>query len=185
MKLQHKYNKVLFALLKRTLNDEFFKGKIHMNLSKDSPSNEFNEVLEQWISRSTDENPHMGHVCFKSHYRVDPLLELDNFKDVMDSSSRNIDFLNHKLGRTFVVFSKMNFLSEDPDVYSLIDWENVFLSLLSMKVAFKTIVCICDQKFFNNLVITLQEEKFMDDISMEYGFYQTSEYKVPLLRSSG
>jgi hypothetical protein len=24
MKLQHKYNKVLFALLKRTLNDDFF-----------------------------------------------------------------------------------------------------------------------------------------------------------------
>jgi hypothetical protein len=57
MKLQHKYNKVLFVLLERTLSDDFFKGKIHMNLSKDPPSNEFNEVLEQWISRSVDINP--------------------------------------------------------------------------------------------------------------------------------
>jgi hypothetical protein len=40
-----------------------------------------------------------------------------------------------------------------------------------MKVAFKAIICICDQKSFNNLVITLQEEDFMDDISMEYKFY--------------
>jgi hypothetical protein len=46
IKLQHKYNKVLFALLERTLIDDFFKGKIHMNSSKDPPSNEFNEVLE-------------------------------------------------------------------------------------------------------------------------------------------
>jgi hypothetical protein len=35
MKLQHNYNKVLFVLLERTLNDDFFKGKIHMNPSKD------------------------------------------------------------------------------------------------------------------------------------------------------
>ncbi len=46
MKLQHKCNKVLFALLKRTLNDDFFKGKIHMNPSNDPPFDEFNEVLE-------------------------------------------------------------------------------------------------------------------------------------------
>ncbi len=57
MKLQHKYNKVLFALLEKTLNDDFFKGKICMNLSKDPPSNEFNEVLKEWISRSIDINP--------------------------------------------------------------------------------------------------------------------------------
>jgi hypothetical protein len=46
MKLQHKYNKVLFVLLERTLNDDFIKGKICMNSSKDPPSDEFNEVLE-------------------------------------------------------------------------------------------------------------------------------------------
>jgi hypothetical protein len=40
-----------------------------------------------------------------------------------------------------------------------------------MKVTFKTIVYICDQKPFSNLVITFQEEDFMDDISMEYKFY--------------
>jgi hypothetical protein len=57
MKLQHKYNKVLFVLLERMLNDDFFKGKICMNLSKDLPFNEFNKVLEQWISRSTNKNP--------------------------------------------------------------------------------------------------------------------------------
>ncbi len=57
MKLQHEYNKVLFVLLERTLNDDFFKGKIHMNLSKDPPFNECNKVLEEWISRLTDANP--------------------------------------------------------------------------------------------------------------------------------
>ncbi len=46
MKLQHKYNKVLFAILERTLSNDFVKGKIHMNLFKDSPSEEFNEVLK-------------------------------------------------------------------------------------------------------------------------------------------
>ncbi len=46
MKLQHKHNKVLFALLAKTLSDDFFKEKICMNLSKDPPSNEFNKVLE-------------------------------------------------------------------------------------------------------------------------------------------
>jgi len=56
MKLKHKYNKVLFALLEKTLSDDFFKGKIHMNLSKDPPFDEFNEVLEEWISRSIDGN---------------------------------------------------------------------------------------------------------------------------------
>ncbi len=33
-------------LLEKMLNDDFFKGKIRKNLSKDPPSNEFNEVLE-------------------------------------------------------------------------------------------------------------------------------------------
>jgi hypothetical protein len=32
---------VLFAILERTLNDDFFKEKIHMNPSKDPPSDEF------------------------------------------------------------------------------------------------------------------------------------------------
>jgi hypothetical protein len=57
MKLQHKYNKVLFALLERMLINDFFQGKIHMNPSKDPPSNDFNEVFEEWISKSIDRNP--------------------------------------------------------------------------------------------------------------------------------
>jgi hypothetical protein len=69
------------------------------------------------------------------------------------------------------VFSTTNSLSEDLNIYFLIDWKNVLSNLLSMKVGFKIIVCICDQKFFNNLVVTFQEEDFMDDISMEYTFY--------------
>jgi hypothetical protein len=56
-KLQHKYNKLLFVLLEKTLNNDFFKGKIYMNLFEDLPSNEFNKVLEEWISRSIDANP--------------------------------------------------------------------------------------------------------------------------------
>jgi len=46
IKLQHKYNKVLFALLEKTLIDDFFKGKIHMNPSKDPPFDEFNKVFK-------------------------------------------------------------------------------------------------------------------------------------------
>jgi hypothetical protein len=57
MKLQHKYNKVLFVLLERTLNNDFFKGKICMNPFKDPPFEEFNEIIEEWISRSIDGNP--------------------------------------------------------------------------------------------------------------------------------
>jgi hypothetical protein len=44
-----------------------------------------------------------------------------------------------------------------------------------MKVTFKVVVCICDEKFFNNLVVTLQEEGISNKISMEYGFYQASK----------
>jgi hypothetical protein len=33
------------------LTDDFFKGKTYMNPPKDPPFDEFNEVLEQWISR--------------------------------------------------------------------------------------------------------------------------------------
>jgi len=126
----------------------------------------------------------MGLVCLELHYKVDPLLELDNLKDVMDGSSRNVDFLNHKSMRTFAMFSTTNYLSEDLDVYSLIDWKSVISSLLSMKVAFKAIVYICNQIFFNNLVVTFQKEDFMDDIFMEYEFYKASKQVVLLLRSS-
>ncbi len=177
MKLQHKYNKVLFVLLERTLNNDFFSGKIHMNLSKDPPSNEFNKAFEHWISRDTNENPQMGLVHLELHYKVDPLLELYSLKDDVDNSSRN--FLNHKSRKTFVVILIMNSLSKDLYVCSLIDQKSVVSSLLSMKVGFKTIVCICDQKSFKNLVVTLQGEDFID-ISMEYGFYQASKQEVPL-----
>jgi hypothetical protein len=44
-----------------------------------------------------------------------------------------------------------------------------------MKVTFKTIICICDQKSFDNLVVTLQEEGILGDIYMVYGFYQASK----------
>jgi hypothetical protein len=70
-------------------------------------------------------------------------MELDNLKDLVEKISRNVNFLNHKLGKTFVLFSKMNYLNEDPDVCSLTNWKSVILSL-SMKVTFKTIVYICD-----------------------------------------
>jgi len=93
--------------------------------------------------------------ALKLHYRVDLLLEFDILKDVVESSSRNVDFLNHKLGRTFVVFLITNSLRKDLNICSLINWKNVFSSLLSMKVSFKAIVYICNQIFFNNLVVTL------------------------------
>jgi hypothetical protein len=88
------------------------------------------------------------------HYRMDPLLERDNLKDVVNSCSRNVNFLNNNLA-TFVLFSTTNSLSEDLNICFLIDWRNVLLNLFFMKVIFKAIVCICDQKSFNNLVITL------------------------------
>jgi hypothetical protein len=90
----------------------------------------------------------MDLVRLESHYRVDPLLEFDNLKDVVDGSSRNV-FSNHKLRRTFVVFLTTNFLSENPNIYFLTDWKNVLSSLLSMKVVFKAIVCISNQKCRN------------------------------------
>jgi hypothetical protein len=121
MKLQRKYSKVLFALLEMMLRDDFLKGKICINLFKDPPSNEFNEVLEEWISRSIIENPHMGLVRFKSHYRVNPFLELDSLKDIVDNFSRNVDFLGNKFGRIFAIFFTIIFLIEDPYVCSQID----------------------------------------------------------------
>jgi hypothetical protein len=150
VKLQHKYSKVLFALLEKMLSDDFFKGKIHMNLSKDPPF----EVFEEWILRLIDGNPQIGLVGLELHYRVNPLLKLDNLKDVVDGSLRNVNFQKSKFGRIFVVFLTTNSLTEDIDVCSQIDWKSVLSSLLSMKVCFKAIVCICDQKSFNNLVIT-------------------------------
>ncbi len=143
-------------LLERTLNDDFFKRKIHMNPSKDPPFDEFDKVFKEWISRSTNGNPQIDLVHLKSHYRVNPLLELDNLNDIVDDFSRNVDFLSNKFGRIFDVFSITNSLNEDQDVYSQIDWKNMLLSLLSMKIYSKTIVCICNQKSFNNLVVTLQ-----------------------------
>jgi hypothetical protein len=104
----------------------------------------------------------------ESHYKVDPFLEFNGLKDVMDESSKNVDVLSSKFGRIFVVFLTMNSLSEDPNIYFQTDWKNVLLNLLSMKVAFKAIVSICNQKYFNNLVVTVQEEGFMDNISMQY-----------------
>jgi hypothetical protein len=56
MNLPHKYSKV-FVMLERMLSNDFFKGKIRMNTSKDPPFDEFNEVFEEWISRSTNKNP--------------------------------------------------------------------------------------------------------------------------------
>jgi hypothetical protein len=56
MKLQHN-SKVLFALLERTISDDFFKGKICMNSSKDPPFDVFNKVFEKWISRFVKGNP--------------------------------------------------------------------------------------------------------------------------------
>lgn len=94
-KLQHKYNKLLFVLLERIITNDFFKGKSR---------NEFNEVIEHWISRFANKDPQMGLVCFELHYTMDILLELDNLKDIVDDCSRNVNFMNNKLGRTFVVF---------------------------------------------------------------------------------
>jgi hypothetical protein len=86
----------------------------------------------------------MGPMCLESHYNVDPLLELDNLKDVVHDSSRNVDFLNNKSRRTFTMFLIMNSIREDPNVCCLIDWKSVFSSLLFMKITFKAIVYICD-----------------------------------------
>ncbi len=82
---------------------------------------------------------------------MDPLLELDSLKDVVDDFSRNVNFLNNKSRRIFVLLLTMNSLSKDLDVCFVIDWKSVFLNLLSMKVIFKAIVYICfvlDYKFF-------------------------------------
>jgi hypothetical protein len=126
-------------------------------------------------SRCTDGNPQMGHVCLESQYRVDPLLEFDNLKDIVDDYSRNVDFLNNKSRKTFVVFSTMNSLNKDLDVCSFIDYKSVLSSLLCMKITFKVIAFIYDQKSFNNLIVTLHEKDFKDDISMVYKIYQVSK----------
>jgi hypothetical protein len=54
----------------------------------------------------------------ESHYRVDPFLEFNSLKDVVDKYSRNVDVLSSKSGRIFIVFLIMNSLNEDPNVYS-------------------------------------------------------------------
>ncbi len=38
----------------------------------------------------------MGLMCITSHYNMDPLLEFDNLKDVVDGCSRNVNFMNNK-----------------------------------------------------------------------------------------
>jgi hypothetical protein len=85
----------------------------------------------------------MGPMSLKLHYRVDPLLEHDNLKDAVEGSSKNVNFLNNKLGKMLCSLT-MNSLNKDLDVYFLTNWKSVFSSLLSMKVAFKAIVYICD-----------------------------------------
>ncbi len=84
----------------------------------------------------------MGLVHLELHYRVDHLLELDNLKDIVDGCSRNVNFMNNKSKSTFAMFLTMNFLSKNPDICFLTNWKSVLSSLLSMKVAFKVIVCI-------------------------------------------
>ncbi len=85
-----------------------------------------------------------GPMCLKSHHRVDILFELNNIKDVMHSCSRNVNILNNKSGRTFVVFFTTNSLSDDPNIYFFANKKSFFLNFLSMKVTFKVIVYICD-----------------------------------------
>ncbi len=60
----------------------------------------------------------MGPMCLQSHCRVDLLLELDNFKDVVEGSLRNVDFLNNSR-KMFAMFFIMNSLNEDPDICSV------------------------------------------------------------------
>jgi len=93
---------------------------------------------------------HILALCASTHIiGSNPLLEFNNFKDIVDNFSRNVDFLNNRFGRIFVIFSITNSLEKDLDIYSQIDWKIVLSSLLSMKVTFKVVVCICDQKSFN------------------------------------
>jgi hypothetical protein len=116
---------------------------------------------------------------------VDPLLEFDNLKDIVDDCLRNVDFLNNKSRKTFVVFLTMNSLSKDLDVYSFIDWKSVISSLLCMKITFKGIAFIYDQKSFNNLVVTLHEKDFKDDISMVYKIlpsFQARSFSCEVIR---
>jgi hypothetical protein len=63
---------------------------------------------------STDANPQIGLVRFESHFRVDPFLELNSLKDVVDDCSRNVHFLSSKFGRIFVVFFTMNCFNQGP-----------------------------------------------------------------------
>jgi hypothetical protein len=56
-----------------------------------------------------------------SHYKVNPLLEFNNFKGIMDDFSRNVDFLSNRFVRIFVIFLITNSLNEDLDVYFQID----------------------------------------------------------------
>ncbi len=66
MKLQHKYNKVLFVPLEKTLSNDFFKGKIHMNPSKDPPFDEFNKFSNRGFQVQLTDN----HCGFPGCFRV-------------------------------------------------------------------------------------------------------------------
>lgn len=69
----------------------------------------------------------------------------------MDGISRNVDFLKSKFGKIFVVFSITNSLTEDIGVFFQTDWKSV---LTIHEGLLQVIVCICDQKSFNSLVVT-------------------------------
>jgi hypothetical protein len=105
---------------------------------------------------------------------VDPLLELHSLKDVVDGFSRNVDFSNHKLRKTFVVFLTTNSLNDDLDIYSLTNWRSVFLSLLSMKVSFKAIVYICHQFF-----LTIWSSHYKKKISWTTSLLNMSSTRFP------
>jgi hypothetical protein len=60
---------------------------------------------------------HRWALCDSSHIIGWILyLELDGLKDVVDNSVRNVNFLNNKSGRMFVVFSITNSLSENSNI---------------------------------------------------------------------
>jgi hypothetical protein len=79
------------------------------------------------------------------------------------------------MGGYLLFFQLQDPLTKDLDICFQTNWKIVLSSLLSMKAAFKAIICICDQKSFNNLVVAFQKKGILGDISMEYGFYPASK----------
>jgi len=155
-----------------------------MNPSKDVPSDDFIEILEQWIFKSNEGQPQMGPIHLESHYKVHALKELDNLKVIMEGSMRNIEFLHSKPTRSVALFSTMNYLVVNPNLCSLIDWRSVISNLLALKVKIKVIIRICNSQSFNNLVFTFNGQNFNDKFSMEYGFFMASNQEVSLMPSS-